>query len=118
MKLRFQSLLLGCLGLMWLLNGCVHQIDWPSRIGTYTYDDSVRELGPPDKKETLSDGTLVAEWLVSRGENDAYYRPAYPLRRHELVWTVEANTMSSPDSFVRLTFSPDRKLTQFKRFYR
>ena len=119
MKLRVQPLAIVCLvGLAWLLAGCAHEIDWKSRVGSYTYDDSVRELGPPDKKETLTDGTLVAEWLLVRGWTSAGYRPYYPYHRHELIWTVEASTDSTPDSFVRLTFNPERKLTQFKRFYR
>jgi hypothetical protein len=44
--------------------GCVtHRIDWAGRVGTYTYDQAVTELGPPDKQATLSDGRLVAEWI-------------------------------------------------------
>lgn len=41
--------------------------DWPSRIGNYTYDNAVKEMGPPDKTETLTDGTQVADWFVTRG---------------------------------------------------
>ncbi len=48
--------------------GCsTYQIDWNSRIGTYTYDQAVSDLGPPDKSAKLTDGTIVAEWLTRRG---------------------------------------------------
>ena len=44
--------------------GCAtHRIDWNSRVGVYTYDQSVTEFGPPDKQARLSDGRLVAEWI-------------------------------------------------------
>jgi len=33
-----------------VLAGCVTQkIDWSARVGNYTYDQAVMELGPPDK---------------------------------------------------------------------
>ena len=41
-----------------LMVGCktTKPIDWNSRVGTYTFDQAVTELGPPDKQATLSDG--------------------------------------------------------------
>src|ERR1700690_3094488 len=41
-------------------------IDWNSRIGTYTYDQAVTDLGPPDKQAKLDDGKTVAEWITHR----------------------------------------------------
>ncbi len=41
-------------------------IDWNSRVGTYTFDQAVTELGPPDKQAKLSDGKCVAEWITHR----------------------------------------------------
>jgi hypothetical protein len=41
-------------------------IDWDSRIGTYTYDQAVTDLGPPDKQAKLTDGKTVAEWITHR----------------------------------------------------
>ncbi len=116
MKRRFSSI--AVLSLLWLLTGCVHPVDWKNRIGSYTYDDAVRELGPPDKKETLSDNTLVAEWETARGFTRVSYEALYPYHRFEPIRTVEFNTMSTPDTFVRLTFDPARKLTLYKRLYR
>jgi hypothetical protein len=56
--------------LVLLAAGCASrpEIDWASRVGHYTYDDAVREFGPPDKTAELSDGSRVAEWIsVRRG---------------------------------------------------
>src|SRR2546422_1315490 len=51
------------------LSGCktTPKVDWNSRVGNYTYDQAVAELGPPDKSAKLSDGTMVAEWMTRRG---------------------------------------------------
>src|ERR1039457_4921748 len=48
------------------LAGCVtmSKIDWAARVGNYTYDQAVTELGPPDKAAKLSDGTTVVEWRM------------------------------------------------------
>ncbi len=45
------------------LAGCAtKKIDWASRINHYTFDQTVIELGPPDKSAKLSDGSTIAEW--------------------------------------------------------
>jgi len=51
-----------------LIAGCktTRQIDWNTRVGTYTFDQAVTEMGPPDKQTTLSDGKLVAQWITHR----------------------------------------------------
>ena len=41
-------------------------IDWNSRVGIYTFDQAVTELGPPDKQARLSDGKTVAQWITHR----------------------------------------------------
>ena len=96
-----------------LFTGCqTHKIDWASRVGTYTFDDAVKEMGPPDKTATLTDGTQVCEWLVYRGSDGAVFiSPSY-------FGTVVGSTTSSPDAFIRLTFDPEKKLTEAKRIYK
>jgi hypothetical protein len=104
-----------------LLAGCATQkIDWAGRIGNYTFDQAVIELGPPDKQAKLGDGTAVAEWLTRRG-----YRQVYPVGGyyygHCAPWYygpyfpayVDSYT---PDYFMRLTFGPDGKLRAWKKF--
>jgi hypothetical protein len=48
-----------------LIAGCATQrINWNSRVGSYNFDQAITEFGPPDKRATLSDGKLVAEWIT------------------------------------------------------
>lgn len=51
-----------------VIAGCAttRPIDWNSRVGSYTFDQAVTELGPPDKQAKLSDGKTVAEWITRR----------------------------------------------------
>lgn len=104
-----------------VLAGCVTtpKIDWPARVGSYTYDQAVTELGPPDKAAKLSDGVTVAEWqvrpaqiIVTPGPYVAppfyYYGPFTPMY----------STTRFPATYLRLTFAPDGRLKQFKQFAR
>jgi hypothetical protein len=44
------------------------KVDWDARVGSFTFDQAVAELGPPDKTATLTDGGKVADWIErSRG---------------------------------------------------
>ena len=107
-----------------LLGGCATppKIDWSSRIGTYTYEQAILELGPPDKHATLSDGSTVAEWLLRRGYTRAYspyfgygyYGPWY----YGGFWPGYVDTYTSPNSFIRLIFGSDGVLKDWKRFYK
>ena len=102
-----------------LLSGCATpHIDWSSRIGTYTFDNAIVELGPPDKQAKTQDGTLVADWMTERGYTYGfpsygggalfyYGGPPYPVYTH-----------TSPDRFLRLTFGPDGRLKAWSTFMR
>jgi len=65
--MKTNRLLAGLLGLVVTLfiAGCVTQrIDWNGRVGAYTYDQAVKDFGPPDKQARLTDGQIVAEWIT------------------------------------------------------
>ena len=47
-----------------VLVGCETTYDWSNRVGTYTYNQAVVEFGPPDTKEKLDGGGVVASWVV------------------------------------------------------
>jgi hypothetical protein len=65
MKMNFALKIFRLAALALLLAGCVTpRIDWNARVGSYTFDQAVTELGPPDKQAKLSDGKLVAEWIT------------------------------------------------------
>ena len=103
------------------LAGCVTtpQIDWRARIGNYTYDQAVMELGPPDKSATLTDGTIVADWLTRHAQvvsapepyllpPGCYFGPLTPM--HSETWV--------PARYLRLTFGADGKLKAWKEVAR
>jgi hypothetical protein len=100
-----------------LLTGCVSppKIDWKARIGIYTYDQAVAELGSPDKSTTVSDGTVVADWLTRRAQTvsapepyllppGTYFGPDTPMPSETTV----------PAQYLRLTFRPDGKLKSWR----
>ena len=106
-----------------LLAGCetAPMINWGTRVGHYTFDQAVVELGPPDKQARLTDGTTVAEWLTRRGRTVSFvssgsgyswpygYGPVYPA-------TVDTATL--PDFYMRLTFGADGQLKAWQKFAR
>ena len=125
MKTSVRSLLLvPLLGMAAFLGACsTTKLDWDSRVGAYTYDQAVVELGPPEKSAQLSDGSLVADWLARRGRSGGsvgmYYGPGY-YSRHYGYHSLRPYYYdpASPDFFLRLTFGPDGKLQAWKKFSR
>ena len=96
-----------------VLVGCATtKIDWNSRIGQYTYDEAIAELGVPDRHATLTDGSVVAEWLQRRG--GAYATSYGP--RWSRFQSIDLHEM--PDRYLRLVFSPDMKLVRAGTFAR
>jgi hypothetical protein len=104
---------LGVLIVSLFLAGCAtNRIDWNTRVGNYTYDEAITELGVPDRTATLTDGTLVAEWLVSRG-------PAYATYHGSPGWRFQAFDINQfPDRYTRLVFGPDKRLLRAEKFAR
>jgi len=102
-----------------LLAGCATQkVDWAGRVGQYTYDQAILEIGPPDKQARLEDGTVVAEWLTRRGY--VYGSPAfgYPPWSYYGPYYPGSVATYTPDYFLRLTFGPDGKLRSWRKFAR
>jgi uncharacterized membrane protein YedE/YeeE len=113
------GVLLAMLGL--IVAGCTSTppVDWNSRIGNYTFDQAVAELGPPDKTAKLSDGKTVADWIkhshgggVSFGMGTGFYSGG-----GTAVGTGVSTSSGYPDKVLRLTFGPDGKLLEFKKTY-
>lgn len=100
--------------------GCMTpKIDWAGRVGNYTFDQAVGELGPPDKQAALTDGSMVADWLTRRGRNAVYTTvggfaggPGWP------GYTSVTVGSGAPDFYLRLHFDPHRQLTAWEKFAR
>lgn len=112
-KISRMRLLPVFLSLLCLVGCATKRVDWNTRVGVYHFDRVVREIGPPDKETTLSDGTRVAEWMTRRGASrttmlsDPYFGITTPVY-----------TTTGPDSFLRLTFDRGGMLQETKRLYR
>jgi hypothetical protein len=108
--------------LAWCLAGCATtpKIDWNSRLGNYTYDQAVVELGPPDRSAQLTDGSVVAEWLTMRGYSGGavyhYGGPYYRWSPGPMIYHYA--DPPAPDRFLRLVFGPDGKLASWKQVYK
>ena len=104
--------LLGLLALLATACTTVPKIDWDARVGSYTFDSAVKEMGPPEKSATLADGTRVADWLVLRGRSNPMYH-SFPDGR-----VIRTEGVRDPDRLLRLTFAHDGTLKEWKRVWR
>jgi hypothetical protein len=101
--------------------GCAStRIDWDARVGNYHYDDAIRELGPPDRHATLTDGSLVADWVTNRGARTAttFGGGFYPYHYGWLGPSYVVVDPPAPDRLLRLTFDPQGMLVAWERTYR
>ena len=102
--------------------GCAtEKIDWTARIGHYTYNQAVKDFGPPDRSTKLTDGTTVAEWMTDRGETIVTPQGPYfvgPRPYYGPVIMPGYSVTRFPASFLRLTFGMDGVLTAEKEFSR
>jgi hypothetical protein len=49
----------------------IKKIDWGSRIGTYTYEEALAEMGEPNVMGESSEGK-IAEWVLQRSPNVSF----------------------------------------------
>ena len=94
------------------LIGCssAPKVDWDSRVGNYTFDQAVLELGPPDKDALLSDNMRVSEWLTYRSRSGGAW-----VTRSRYGW-VQTLDSPSPDYYLRLTFDSNGKLQSWRKY--
>lgn len=99
-----------------VLAGCVTQkIDWSARVGNYTYDQAVMELGPPDKSAKLTDGTVVADWLTHHAQTIVAPEPYFaPPGCYYGSFTPMYSETYVPARYLRLTFGADGKLKKWR----
>jgi hypothetical protein len=98
---------------VFLLGSCATtpRVDWNARVGNFTYDEAILELGPPDKSARLTEGGLVAEWMsrprggLTLGLGTGFYRGG-------LGFGVGHAVRPGPAvRILRLTFDEDGFLT-------
>ena len=104
-----------------VLAGCVTtpKIDWKARVGNYTHDQAVVEFGPPDKSATLTDGTVIADWLTRRARTIAAPEPyLLPPGTYWGPFTPMDSETRVPAQYLRLTFGADGELKAWKEVAR
>jgi hypothetical protein len=100
-----------------IVSGCASKpkVDWDARVGNYTYDQAVVELGPPDRESTLTDGRKVVEWVVGRSGGGGL---SIGLGGYSGPVGVGVSKSVGPgphDKILRLTFASDGKLQSWAR---
>jgi hypothetical protein len=102
-----------------LITGCktTPPVDWNSRVGTYTFDQAVIELGPPDKQAKLSDGKTVAEWITHYYNNSGFSVGTGFFNGPAGVGVVQSTGSSGYDKILTLTFDTGGKLVSWSKNY-
>jgi hypothetical protein len=104
-----------------LVAGCstTKKVDWNSRVGSYTYDQAVAEMGPPDKQAKLSDGATVAEWITHRsgggGMSIGIGGGSYGSHGGMGVGVSQAVGSGGSNRGLRLVFGTDGKLVSWSK---
>jgi hypothetical protein len=92
--------------------------DWDQRVGHYSYDDAVRELGPPVGSTKLDDGTTVAEWFLRQAAQMSFGFGVSSYGGGGGVGVGQSVTTPPRGHFLRLTFDSAGKLQRWEKFKR
>jgi hypothetical protein len=116
-KLLLGFILLASLAVL-LGSGCASKqpkVDWDARVGNYTIDQAVTEMGPPDRQAALTDGKKVAEWIVGRTGSGGFSIGVGSFGRHSSVGVSQTIGSGPRDKILRLTFDQNGKLLEWSR---
>jgi hypothetical protein len=92
-------------------------VDWNSRIGNYTFDQALTELGPPDKQAKLSDGKTVAEWITRRSGGSGLSVGTGFFGGGVGVGMSHSVGQDYSDKVLNLTFDTNNKLASWSKNY-
>lgn len=100
-----------------LVSGCTTRptVDWSSRVGSYTYDQAVLELGPPDRMTEISGGKKVADWVVGHSSSPRFSIGVGSYGRSGGVGVGTGTGGDSIEKILRLTFAPDGMLENWEQ---
>ena len=97
-----------------LLVGCAttKPVDWNSRVGNYTYNQAVAELGSPTLQSQTSDGKLSVKWVqpytaATLNTGMSYYGSA----------GFAAGQNANRSQVLQLTFDANGVLTAWSKNY-
>jgi hypothetical protein len=96
----------------------INRIDWGGRIGTYTYEEALAELGEPDVIDESSEGK-IAEWVLRRTPMVSFgFGLGSGGYGHHTTTGVGVGTSVSPPpsgEYLHLRFDKDGKLAESAR---
>jgi hypothetical protein len=92
--------------------------NWDQRVGNYTYDDAVRELGPPVASTKLQDGSTVAEWFLKYGSQMSFGFGTGMYGGAGGVGVGQSVTTPPTAHYLRLIFDAEDKLQRWEKFKR
>jgi hypothetical protein len=114
--------LLAFMSMLVLLTGCrtATLANWNSRIGSYTYDLALVDLGVPERSVKLKDGSLVADWVTRRSTPGTVGIAQTGNGTTPPFWynPVPNTILPTPAHYLRLTFDSDQKLAAWEKFER
>jgi len=91
------------------------QVDWNSRVGSYTYNQALAELGSPEKQTKLSDGKTVDQWITLHGSNG--FSTGGGFNNNNGMGSGPTFAQSYKDHVLELTFGTDGKLVSWAKNY-
>ena len=96
------------------LAGCVSapEVDWNTRLGSYTRDMALGDLGQPTRTQTLSDGRELLEWARVSATQNSWSNQTVS---RESIYNDTPG--AAPNRVLHLTFGPDGKLVDWNRNY-
>jgi len=111
------TIALSVLAMVSLAVGCTPKpkVDWDARVGHYTFDQAVVELGPPDRDATLADGKRVAEWVVGRSSSGGLTVGFGSFSGSTGVGVSQTMGSGAREKVLRLTFGADGELLTWAR---
>ena len=94
--------------------GCqaLQQVDWDGRIGQFSYEQAVAELGQPTGETKLPGGMRRAEWITNTGSSmgRALVGAGTQLRTTGVVPLDPTEIYRLRDRYLRLTFDQSGQL--------
>jgi hypothetical protein len=103
---------------LWVGCASAPKVDWDSRVGRFTYDDSVKELGPPDRYAQTGDGTTVAEWFLKHSPTFSFGFGTGSYGSHGGVGVSQGLTTGGAAQYLRLRFDAEGQLAGWERVRR
>ena len=89
--------------------------DWNQRVGNFSFDDALRELGPPAGSIQMQDGSKVVDWFLKPGPQLSFGLGTGAYGSSGGMSVGQSVNIPTPGHYLRLTFTPDGKLQRWEK---